>query len=51
MCSWFPEFHSKNNFAIFIAKKNGKKKQCNDLAIDSNSVLLLAAEYCADFKL
>ena len=27
------------------------KKQCHDLAIDSNSILLLAEEYCADFKL
>ena len=55
MCSRFSEFHSKNNFAIFLklkkSLKNGKKKQHNDLAIDSNSILLLTEEYYADFKL
>ena len=54
MCSLFSEFHSKNNFPVFLklkkSLKNGKKKQHNDLAIDSNSILLLAEEYCADFK-
>ena len=28
-----------------------RKKHCHDLAIDSNSILLLAEEHCADFKL
>lgn len=55
MCSQFSVFHSKNNFAIFFklkkSLKNGKKKQCNDLAIDSNSILLLEEEYCAGSKL
>ena len=26
------------------------KKQCHDLAIDSNSILLLEEDYCADFS-
>lgn len=55
MCSLFSEFHSKNNFPVFLklkkSLKNGKKKQHNDLAIDSNSILLLTEEYYADFKL
>ena len=28
-----------------------RKKQCHDLAINSNSILLLAEGYGADFKL